>query len=145
MNQHTAPDARPAPRRRSGAREGSSWRVLAALVALGVIPIVAGALRLLEVAGGPRSPGRVAMSPYRQRRAPTHYELRVDGHLDRHWSTWFDGLALTHEDDGTTTLCGAVTDQAELHGVLDKVRDLGATLISLTPIDADSPNPSEQE
>jgi hypothetical protein len=85
------------------------------------------------------------MSPHRQRRRPTHYELRVDGHLGKHWSTWFDGLALTHEDDGTTTLCGAVTDQAELHGVLAKVRDLGATIISLTPIDADSPKPSEQE
>jgi uncharacterized membrane protein len=54
MNQHTAPDARPAPRRRSGAREGSNWRVPAALVALSVTPIVAGSLRLLEVAGGPQ-------------------------------------------------------------------------------------------
>lgn len=63
---------------------------------------------------------------------PRRYELRIEGHLDEHWSTWFDGLALTHEDDGTTTLCGVVTDQAELHGLLAKVRDLGATLISLS-------------
>jgi len=62
------------------------------------------------------------------------YELRVDGHLDERWSPWFAGLTLTHEDDGTTTLRGAVTDQAELHGHLARVRDLGATLLSvLTP------------
>ena len=66
--------------------------------------------------------------------APLRYELRIQGHLDQHWSTWFGGLALTCEDDGTTTLRGAVTDQAELHGLLTKVRDLGATLISLTSI-----------
>ena len=59
------------------------------------------------------------------------YELRVEGHLDEHWSTWFDGITLTHENDGTTTLRGAVTDQAELHGLLAKVRDLGTTLISV--------------
>ena len=65
--------------------------------------------------------------------APTHYELRLGGHLGAHWSGWFDGLTLTHHDDGTTTLRGVVTDQAELHGVLAKVRDLGVTLISVTP------------
>jgi hypothetical protein len=63
------------------------------------------------------------------------YELRVHGHLDRHWSTWFGGFAVTCEDDGTTTLRGAVTDQAELHGLLARVRDLGVTLISLTSVD----------
>ena len=64
------------------------------------------------------------------------YEIRLAGHLDDHWSTWFGGLTFSHEDDGTTTLCGAVADQAELHGLLAKVRDLGATLISVTPTDA---------
>jgi hypothetical protein len=64
------------------------------------------------------------------------YELRIEGHLDDHWSTWFDGLTLTREDDGTTTLRGVVTDQAELHGLLAKVRDLGATLISVTSTNA---------
>ncbi len=68
--------------------------------------------------------------------APAHYELRVDGHLDEHWSAWFGGLTLSREDDGTTTLRGAVTDQAELHGLLAKVRDLGATLISVRATDA---------
>jgi hypothetical protein len=60
-----------------------------------------------------------------------NYELRIEGHLDQHWSVWFGGLAVVHEDDGTTTLRGALADQAELHGILAKVRDLGATLISL--------------
>ena len=64
------------------------------------------------------------------------YELRVDGHLDEHWSAWFGGLTLTREDDGTTTLRGAVTDQAELHGLLARIRDLGAPLLSVNPGDA---------
>lgn len=63
------------------------------------------------------------------------YELRVDGHLDQHWSTWFGALTLTH-DEGTTILRGPVTDQAELHGLISKVRDLGVTLISVTSVDA---------
>jgi len=66
-------------------------------------------------------------------RAPRRYELRIEGHLDPRWSSWFGGLAITHEGDGTTTLEGTVTDQSELHGLLTKVRDLGATLISVTP------------
>ena len=69
-------------------------------------------------------------------RAPAHYELRIEGHLDERWSAWFGGLTLIREDDGTTTLRGAVTDQAELHGLIAKVRDLGATLISVNTIDA---------
>jgi len=67
--------------------------------------------------------------------APAQYELRVQGHLDELWSTWFGGLTLLCKDDGTTTLCGPVTDQAELHGLLAKVRDLGATLISVKTTD----------
>ena len=63
--------------------------------------------------------------------AATSYELRIGGHLDAHWSTWFDGFTLTHEDDGTSTLRGVVRDQSELHGLLAKVRDLGTTLISV--------------
>ena len=68
-------------------------------------------------------------------RGPAHYELRVDGHLDEHWSSWFGGLALIREDDGTTTLRGSVADQAALHGLLAKVRDIGATLISVNSTD----------
>ena len=66
---------------------------------------------------------------------PTRYELSIDGHLDDHWTGWFDDLTLTHERDGTTTLRGLVADQAALHGLLTKVRDLGATLISVEVVD----------
>ena len=72
-------------------------------------------------------------SPVRPVRAG--YRLRVAGHLDDHWSPWFGDLALTHEDDGTTSLTGVVADQAELHGLLTKVRDLGVTLISVEVVD----------
>lgn len=67
--------------------------------------------------------------------APVHYELRIQGHLDQHWSAWFGGLAITHGDDGTTTLRGDVTDQSELHGLLARIRDLGITLLSVTSLD----------
>lgn len=69
------------------------------------------------------------------------YELRIAGHLDDHWSAWFDGLALSHEDDGTTLLRGTEIDQAELHGLLAKARDLGATLISVNPVGRISDRP----
>jgi hypothetical protein len=68
--------------------------------------------------------------------SPAQYELRLQGHLDEHWSAWFGGLTLTREDDGTTTLRGAVTDQAELHGLLAKIRDLGTPLLSVRTSDA---------
>ncbi|HEY5857320.1 MAG TPA: hypothetical protein VIW24_25635 [Aldersonia sp.] len=74
--------------------------------------------------------------PSRRGRAPARYELRVDGHIDDHWTAWFDNLTLAHESDGTTTLRGLVPDQAALHGLLAKVRDLGVTLISVAVIDA---------
>ncbi len=64
----------------------------------------------------------------------TLYELRIGGHLDDHWSAWLAGLTVTRETDGTTTLRGRVSDQAQLHGLLGKVRDLGATLISVEAI-----------
>jgi len=59
------------------------------------------------------------------------YEIRVKGHLDVRWADWFDGLTLTRESDGTTVLRGSVVDQAALHGVLGKVRDLGLPLIAV--------------
>ena len=68
--------------------------------------------------------------------AAASYELRIGGRLDAHWSTWFDGFTLTHEDDGTSTLRGVVRDQSELHGLLNRVRDLGTTLISVTQLEA---------
>jgi hypothetical protein len=74
------------------------------------------------------------MTPTPERQGSTAYQLRVDGHLDHHWSPWFGHLTLTHEDDGTTTLTGVMADQAELHGLLIKIRDLGVTLISVAVV-----------
>ncbi len=74
--------------------------------------------------------------------AAAAYELRIGGHLDQRWSTWFDGLTVTHEDDGTTTLRGAVRDQSELHGLLAKIRNLGTTLISVTPLGTATAHPT---
>jgi hypothetical protein len=64
------------------------------------------------------------------------YEIRVQGHLNARWITWFDGLCLTHQSDGTTVLHGTVADQAALHGLLGKVRDLGLPLIAVRRRDA---------
>jgi hypothetical protein len=64
-------------------------------------------------------------------RGPVGYIVRIGGHLDAHWSVWFGHFTLTRESDGTTTLRGVVADQAELHGLLVKVRDLGVTLLSV--------------
>jgi hypothetical protein len=72
-------------------------------------------------------------SPNRQ--MPASYQLRIAGHLDQHWSAWFGDLDLAHELDGTTSLTGAIADQAALHGLLTKIRDLGVTLISLTALE----------
>ena len=59
------------------------------------------------------------------------YEIRVNGHLEARWAAWFDGLNLTTEDDGVTLISGRVVDQAALHGLLAKLRDLGIPLVSL--------------
>jgi hypothetical protein len=69
------------------------------------------------------------------------YEIRLQGHLARRWSDWFDGLTLTREGDGTTLLRGPVVDQAALHGLLQKVRDTGLPLVSVTPVEPDSIHP----
>jgi len=60
------------------------------------------------------------------------YRIRIQGHLDQRWTSWFDGLTLTHDKDGTTLLQGHVADQAALHGLLTKVRDMGLPLVSVT-------------
>lgn len=63
------------------------------------------------------------------------YRIRVKGHLDPEWSAWFDGLTITHDGDGATTLHGPVVDQAALYGLISRARDLGLTLLSLVPCD----------
>jgi hypothetical protein len=65
----------------------------------------------------------------------THYEIRVEGVLDARWSDWFEGLEVTSDESGQTTISGPVADQAALHGLLARVRDLGLKLISVHPID----------
>ena len=65
---------------------------------------------------------------------PPRYEIRLQGHLPARWSAWFDGLSLTNESDGSTSLRGPVLDQSDLHGVLRKVRDTGLPLISVIQI-----------
>jgi hypothetical protein len=63
------------------------------------------------------------------------YEIRLKGHLEPRWAPWFDGLTLTHQGDGTTVIGGPIADQAALHGLLQKVRDTGLPLVSVTRLD----------
>ena len=72
------------------------------------------------------------------------YEIRLDGHLDQRWAAWFDGLTLTRRSDGTTVLRGPVVDQAALHGLLQKVRDLGLLLVSVAQVEPDQPDQPNQ-
>lgn len=62
------------------------------------------------------------------------YEIRIKGHLNQRWSHWFEGFVIALKDNGETLLSGPVVDQAALHGVLIKVRDLGLSLVSVTPV-----------
>jgi hypothetical protein len=72
---------------------------------------------------------------------PLVYQIRIKGHLGREWAEWFEGLALTALDNGETLLTGAVVDQAALHGVLRKVRDLGIPLLSVVRVKPDQAGP----
>ncbi|HQZ72668.1 MAG TPA: hypothetical protein PK826_15210 [Anaerolineae bacterium] len=66
------------------------------------------------------------------------YTIRVKGHLDRRWAEWFEGLTFTHEPAGTTLLEGPLADQAALHGVLTKLRDLGLPIVSIQTLDSEA-------
>ena len=71
------------------------------------------------------------------------YQIRIKGHLDREWTDWFEGLTITLEEDGDTLLTGPVTDQAALHGLLKKVRDLGMPLVSVGPVESGQADASD--
>ena len=74
---------------------------------------------------------------------PLVYQIRIQGHLGREWTHWFGGLTLTLEDNGETLLTGPLVDQAALHGLLRKVRDLGVPLLSVSrvkPSQAEAPD-----
>jgi hypothetical protein len=77
---------------------------------------------------------------------PGRYEIRLTGHLDQRWASWFDGMAVSNDSDGTTVIRGYVVDQSALHGLLHKVRDIGLPLVSVVRLDADqsSQHPSRK-
>lgn len=65
------------------------------------------------------------------------YEIRIEGHLGQQWTTWFEGLTITPADNGETLISGPIVDQAALHGLLRKVRDLGLSLIAVRQVQPD--------
>jgi hypothetical protein len=71
---------------------------------------------------------------------PAVYQIRIKGYLDNQWTDWFEGLTITLEQNGDTLITGPVVDQAALHGLLKKVRDLGMPLISVSPVE---PSPAD--
>jgi hypothetical protein len=74
---------------------------------------------------------------------PLVYQIRIKGHLGRQWTDWFEGLTITLEDNGETLLTGPVVDDAALHGLLKKVRDLGMPLLSVNRIEPDQAEATE--
>jgi hypothetical protein len=73
---------------------------------------------------------------------PIVYEIRIKGQVDNQWTDWFEGLTITLEENGDTLLTGPVIDQAALHGLLKKVRDLGLPLVSVNRVQLNKSHPS---
>jgi hypothetical protein len=76
---------------------------------------------------------------------PMTYQIKIKSHLSSDWTDWFEGLTITAEEDGDTLLTGPVIDQAALYGLIKKVRDLGMTLISLSPVQPNDAIPEKDE
>jgi len=79
-------------------------------------------------------------TPTGNRPGAGRYEIRLTGHLEARWAAWFDGLTISREGDGTTVISGPIADQAALHGLLQRVRDLGVSLVSVTQVEPDQPD-----
>jgi hypothetical protein len=77
--------------------------------------------------------------PTTDQRHPMVYQIRINGHLDSQWTDWFGGLSITLEGNGDTLLTGSVADQAALHGLLKRIRDLGMPLVSVSPYEPGPP------
>jgi hypothetical protein len=77
------------------------------------------------------------LNPKTDQSQPMVYQIRLEGHLGNQWSDWFSGMTIALEEDGNTLLTGPVVDQAALHGLLKKVRDLGMSLVSVIRVGRD--------
>ncbi len=84
------------------------------------------------------------LNPRTEPSQPVAYHIRIKGHLGSQWTDWFEGLTITLEDNGDTLLTGPVVDQAALHGLLKKVRDLGMPLLSVSRVDAGHADASDE-
>jgi hypothetical protein len=78
-------------------------------------------------------------------RTPLFYEIRVEGHIGDSWSSWFEGMTVRHEESGETVLSGTLVDEAALHGVLMKIRDLGLPLVEVKRLTASVDTTEEKE
>lgn len=72
------------------------------------------------------------------------YHIRLKGHLGGHWSAWFEGMTINNEANGESVLCGSLADQAALHGILIKIRDLGLPLLEVTTLASNAPRSGEK-
>ncbi len=79
------------------------------------------------------------LNPQTDPNQPTVYQIRLKGHLGREWANWFGGVTIALEASGDTLLTGPVADQAALHGLLKRVRDLGLPLVSVNPVEPGAP------
>ncbi|MDD5371610.1 MAG: hypothetical protein PHQ40_21225 [Anaerolineaceae bacterium] len=82
------------------------------------------------------------LDPKTEQDQPMVYQIRLKGHLGAQWTDWFEGLTITLDEDGDTLLTGPVPDQAALHGLLKRVRDLGIPLVSVCPVQPNQANKS---
>jgi hypothetical protein len=85
------------------------------------------------------------LNPKADPNQPMVYQIRIKGHLGPQWTDWFEGLTITLEEEGETLLTGPVVDQAALHGLLKKVRDLGMPLLSVNRVEPDQEDAPDVE